>query len=296
MNPDAFKATPLDTDELAQYYRKTSWSSASVDFIGSRDNFTGPTPGYKFSQPGRIPKPKDVFNLYWNDNTLSRIIVETNRYARQVLPVLDPQNNKEKPRTKGGPTWQDLTVDDFRGWLGVCILMGCKRLPSVRHYWMRSEEFIYCDFIRRVMTLARWEQILRCLHLVNNEDVVRDTKDPRFDRIAKMRWLIDRFVEVSKEIYNLEREVTVDECVIPYKGRYCFIRQFMPDKPVRFGIKCWLLASSKSRFVWRIEVYFGEGTGGGEHGLGYHVVQRMMAGLQGRGHCVVVDNLFASVN
>ena len=30
----------------------------------------------------------------------------------------------------------------------------------------------------------------------------------------------------------------------------------MPDKPIGFGIKVWLLASSKSRFVWRIEVYF----------------------------------------
>ena len=34
----------------------------------------------------------------------------------------------------------------------------------------------------------------------------------------------------------------------------------------------------------------------GEHGLGYHVVERMVAGLHHRGHCLVVDNLFASVN
>ena len=57
-----------------------------------------------------------------------------------------------------------------------------------------------------------------------------------------------------------------------------------------------MLASSKSRFVWRVEVYFGEGTGAGKHGLGYHVVDRMVRGLEHRGHCLVVDNLFASVN
>jgi len=70
----------------------------------------------------------------------------------------------------------------------------------------------------------------------------------------------------------------------------------MPDKPVRFGIKVWVLASSKSRFVWKIEVYFGEGTGTGPHGLGYHVVGRLMSGLEHRGHHLVIDNLFASVN
>ena len=32
----------------------------------------------------------------------------------------------------------------------------------------------------------------------------------------------------------------------------------MPDKFVRFGIKVWLLASYKSRFIWQMEVYFGK--------------------------------------
>jgi hypothetical protein len=120
--------------------------------------------------------------------------------------------------------------------------------------------------------------------------------DPRVNRIAKTQWLLDMFNEVTKSIYNLDMEVTVDECVVPYKGQYCFITQFMPDKSIRFGIKVWLLASSKSRFIWKMEVYFGKSTWCGEHGLGYHVVDRMMDGLEHRGHCLVVDNLFASVN
>jgi hypothetical protein len=196
---------------------------------------------------------------------------------------------------KGSSAWKDVDIPDIRGWIGICILMGCKKLPSVWHYWKRSEQFIHCQLISQVMTLARWEMILHCLHLVNNEEVIRDVNDPRFDRIAKTRWLVDMFHDVSKRIYNLEREVTVDECVIPYKG-YCFIRQFMPDKPIRFGIKVWMLASSKSRFIWKMEVYFGEGTGTSEHGLGYHVVERMMTGLENRDHYLVIDNLFASVN
>lgn len=161
---------------------------------------------------------------------------------------------------------------------------------------MCSKKFLHCSLISEVMSRNRWEEILRCLHLVDNSTVVRDVKDPNFDRLAKTRWLLDMFMVVSEEIYNLEREITVDECVIPYKGRYCFIRQFMSDKPVRFGIKAWLLASSKSRFVWRIEIYFGAGTGTEEHGLGCHVVERLVQGLHHRGHCLVVDNLFASVN
>ena len=292
MQEEAFIPTRLTMAELEHHYRKEAWSLASVDFIRSRDNFTGPTPGLKDRTEQAVPDPWRVFDLYWSDSVVDRIAVETNRYAATILS----RDGEDPPRTKGGPTWKDVDRSDIRGWLGICILMGCKRLPSVKHYWMLSEPFIYCQLISQVMSLRRWQQILSCLHLVDNAEVVRDTKDSRFDKIAKTRWLVENFVEVSEAIYNLEREITVDECVIPYKGKYCFIRQFMPDKPIRFGIKVWLLASSKSRFVWWIEVYFGEGTGVGEHGLGYHVVQRMVEGLGGRGHCLVVDNLFASVN
>jgi hypothetical protein len=292
MSPDAFSPVHMDTTQLAQYYRKESWSSSNVDFVRSRDNFTGPEPGLKSCRSAGVPMPHAIFDLYWTDDVVDRIALETNRYARAVLP---PVGN-ELPRTKGGPKWLDVTHSDIRGWMGICILMGCKRLPSVRQYWMRSQPFLYCELIASIMTLGRWEQIMRCLHLVDNNTIVRDVADPRFDRIAKTRWLVEMFVKVSKEIYNLEREITVDECVIPYKGRYCFIRQFMPDKPVRFGIKVWLLASSKSRFVYQMEVYFGEGTGAGPHGLGYHVVERMVSGLENRGHCLVIDNFFASVN
>ena len=292
MRPESFTPVHMDTAQLAQYYRKESWSSGSVDFVRSRDNFTGPTPGLKTPLPAGIPLPQGVFNLYWTVEVVDRIVVETNRYARALLPPME----NGLPRTKGGPLWKDVDRSEIRGWLGITILMGCKRLPSVRQYWMRSQPFLYCELISSIMSLGRWEQIMRCLHLVDNNTIVRDVRDPRFDRIAKIRWLVEMFVKVSSEIYNLEREITVDECVIPYKGHYCFIRQFMPDKPVRFGIKVWLLASSKSRFVWQMEVYFGEGTGAGPHGLGYHVVERMVRGLENRGHCLVIDNFFASVN
>ena len=56
------------------------------------------------------------------------------------------------------------------------------------------------------------------------------------------------------------------------------------------------MASSKNRFIWKIEVYFGEGTSLGEHGLGYHIVDRMMRGLKHQGHYLIVDNQFASIN
>jgi len=130
MRPESFAPVHMQMDELAHYYRKSSWNSSSVDFVRSRDNFIGPKPGFKCPQVGGIPQPDQVFNLYWSDRTLDHIITESNWYARATLP----HKPNELPRTKGGLDWVDVNRVELRGWIGICILMGCKRLPSLRHY------------------------------------------------------------------------------------------------------------------------------------------------------------------
>jgi hypothetical protein len=48
--------------------------------------------------------------------------------------------------------------------------------------------------------------------------------------------------------------------------------------------------------VRKIEVYLGKGAGRGEHGLGYHVVDKMVESIERQGHCLVVNNLCTSLN
>lgn len=55
MRPQAFTPVHMDMDKLAQYYRKSSWNSSSVDFVRSRDNFSGPLPGLKCPQVAGTP-------------------------------------------------------------------------------------------------------------------------------------------------------------------------------------------------------------------------------------------------
>ena len=117
-------------EQLAEYYKKSSWSSVSVDFVKSQDDFTGPTPGLRGLTVRGVPRPERVFNLYWCDDMVDKIVHETNRYARTGLPHPPPKI----AQTKGGCNWKDVNRSEIRGWLGICILMGCKKLPSKRHY------------------------------------------------------------------------------------------------------------------------------------------------------------------
>lgn len=89
---------------------------------------------------------------------------------------------------------------------------------------------------------------MRCIHLVDNSELVTDSTSTGFDKIGKVRWLVEGFSRISQSLYSPERVCTVDEIMVPYKGRYCGIRQYMKSKPVKFGIKLWALASSESRY------------------------------------------------
>jgi len=59
-------------------------------------------------------------------------------------------------------------------------------------------------------------------------------------------------------MWNLHQQITVDETMVRYKGKYCPIRQFMLDKPMRFDIKVWALVDAAVKYVWTFNVYYGK--------------------------------------
>jgi hypothetical protein len=42
-----------------------------------------------------------------------------------------------------------------------------KRLPNIRAFWFRGEDFLNCNFISSVMPCDRFLELNRCLHVVN---------------------------------------------------------------------------------------------------------------------------------
>jgi len=109
------------------------------------------------------------------------------------------------------------------------------------------------------------------VNTIDKEENANEETLPTLDKLAKSRWLIDWFNARSQELYNVESFIIVDELINPYKGQCCTIRQVLPSKPVRFGIKLWRLISSKSSFVSLVSVHMGKGTNKTQFGLGHQV-------------------------
>jgi len=57
------------------------------------------------------------------------------------------------------------------------------------------------------------------------------------DKLTKVQPLIDHARRVSQDFFQPNEKIAVDERMIRSKHKFSNKRQFMKDKPVKFGIK-----------------------------------------------------------
>jgi hypothetical protein len=229
-------------------YRDFEWGHSSPTLTSDRTSFTGPWPDPTQRFRRNRPSARHFFDLFWDDSTVNDLVRETNRYARQQCTMEnDPRRRGRPAGSNGGPKWTPTDRVEMRAFLGVVILMGLKTSPTIRDYW-KQDSFWRCGLIPRIFTRDRFESLLRCLHCVDNSQQCTDTTSPLYDKIRKVRPVMDPFVKRSQELYNPEKFLTADEVMIAYRGHFSPIRQYIPAKPTRYGIKVWALVSNPSRY------------------------------------------------
>ena len=181
-------------------------------------------------------------------------------------------------------SWEKITVDEFTAFLGFMLLVGIVRLPSIADYWKRDEIFHYAPVARRI-SRNRFFELQRYLHFADNSTLATPGT-PGYNRLGKIQPVIDRLLERFQAIYNLHRDVSVDEAMVPFKGRST-LKQYMPKKPVRRGFKVWMLADSQTGYVSSFEVYTGKKGDTVETGLGASVVKTLCQPIQHRYICYI---------
>lgn len=229
-----------EADELQGMFSSNKWMKGISSYKDPPLPFTGPLPGCTHPYK-RLPGVLGIFEKFWEPKTIRQIVRETNRYASEVL-------HRDSTETRGGKSWAPLQYEEFRAFLSITIYMGLKKLPHVRCYWMKDVPLFFCPVISQIISRERFESITRCLHVAYQEEgeAVRSEAP---DKIRKVRWLNDTIKKRCEAMWNLNQQLTVDETMIRYKGGYSPIRQFMLQKPVRFGMKSWVLADAQSNYV-----------------------------------------------
>ena len=73
-------------------------------------------------------------------------------------------------------------------------------------------------------------------------------------KLGEVQPILDYVNGRFHSVYNVHRDVSVDEAMIPFKRRSS-LKQYMPNKPVKRGIKVWALADAKNGYISKAKVY-----------------------------------------
>lgn len=218
--------------------------------------------------------PLEIFELYYTPQCLQQIVDASNRYAMEVM-------NAEKYES-----WKLIDVADLKAFFGFNILMGLNQLPSVNDYWKRSEVYHYAPIAERI-SRDRYRDISRYLHFVNNSTLA-SRGSTEYDRLGKIRPLADHIQSRCASLYNPSKNLAVDEAMIKFQGRSS-LKQYMPQKPVKRGIKVWVLADSTNGYFSRFEIYTGRKENA-ERGLGARVGEIWPVILKENGTISILKN------
>ena len=118
------------------------------------------------------------------------------------------------------------------------------------------------------------------------------------DKFSKVRPLIAMLNERFLLYFQKEKNLSIDESMIPYYGRHG-AKQFIKGKPIHFGYKMWALTTALG-YVLQFEPYQGargrQAADNNNLGMGGAVVMDLLAELnRDNGYHLTFDNLFSSL-
>lgn len=156
----------------AQHQYKVLWNKGSLDKTENDFKFVGDS-----SLPENLLElktPYEFFSYFYNEKLLLKIVKET--------CIFNNQNNVNKPF--------ELSVNEMRRFLGICIYMSHTILSNVRKYWASRTGI---PTVQNSMSLNKFEKIRQFLHFNNNEKA-KPSNHPEHDRLHKIRPIVEHLL------------------------------------------------------------------------------------------------------
>ena len=150
---------------------------------------------------------------------LSMMKIESERYAAQ-----------------NGRQFQ-ISEEEFCAFLGVNLLMGINKLPTMKSYWS-VDEGLGNSLIQKAMARARVLEMLQNIHFADNHKELPPNESEEYDRAWKLRLLFDHRGKHFQDMLQPEAHQSIDEHMRKFKGK-SIMRQSMKNKPIKWGFKFW---------------------------------------------------------
>ncbi|KAG7455924.1 hypothetical protein MATL_G00246210 [Megalops atlanticus] len=228
--------------------------------------------------------PSDIFKLFFSKDVLRTLCCNTNKYAAR--------------RTAEGMlrSWTDIDAQEMLKFISIVIYLGLVKPSAARDMW-RKDRLHNHPFPASVMPGYRFEAINAYLHMSDPAaDAVNDQLrgQPGYDALFRLKPLQEQILTACRAYYHPRQNLSIDERMVPSKARIG-MKQYMKDKPTKWGFKLFVLADSCSGYTCDFSVYEGKSKAPSGNGLGFDVVVSLLhVPTLGTGYTVYVDNFYTS--
>ena len=146
------------------------------------------------------------------------------------------------------------------------------------------------------MPRNRYQLLNAFLHF-NKNDLRIARGEEGYDPLLKVRPLINIIDPRYLSAYAPDKELSIDESMIKFKGRI-FFRQYLPAKPTMWGIKTFALCESNTGYGLKFMVYTGKNTFQVDQAAPLTITEQtclaMTQGFEHNGYELYMDNYYTS--
>ena len=165
-----------------------------------------------------VEPPVSLFEKFFTDDIMKFIFEKSIRYLI----------------SKGNHSFT-IDTNTLKAFIAILLVSGCVGLPRQPMYWEHNEDTPNTT-VSSLLSRNRFGKIMQIFHLADNSNLDKEEK------CAKVRPLIDKLNGQCLANYLPEQSVSINESKVPYFGHHgC--KQYMRNKPVRFGYKFWVAAT-----------------------------------------------------
>ena len=223
----------------------------------------------------------EFFRLFFSLDLIKQIVSHTNAYAWNKIC-------EKQHYAQSDGSWRETCPNEIEKLIALIIYFGLVNVSTTHRFW--SVKTLYHGlWARKILSRERYKALMAVLHIVDP-----NAEDPS-DKLRKVSSFVALFKEKCKSLYQPFQQIAIDERMVKSKHR-SGIRQYIKNKPTKWGLKLWVLADSANGYTWDFNVYIGRAAGRevSEYGLGYDVVMKLIDPLLDQGYQLFVDNFYTS--
>lgn len=223
----------------------------------------------------------DAFQKFFTNKMIDEIVLNTNNFIRSQQPNYSRERDAKL-----------ITNNELLALFGLLFLSGVKKAnhTNFQELWMADGTGL--DIFAACMSYNRFLFILSKIRFDDKETRVERQKS---DKLAAVRKIFTEFVYNCKRNYCHSEFLTIDEMLVPFRGRCSFI-QYIPSKPAKYGLKLFALCDAKMYYTSNIEIYCGQQPDGPYKvsNSPHDIVIRLLEHVERKNRNVTCDNWYTS--